>query len=45
MLYTINFSIEATTKDELQKICDDLVSDLAQKQVKWSIFSDPQWVQ
>lgn len=28
MLYTINFSIEAATKDELQKICDDLVSDL-----------------
>lgn len=28
MLYTINFSIEAETKDELQKICDDLVSDL-----------------
>lgn len=34
MLYTINFSIEATTKDELQQICDNLVSDLAQKQVK-----------
>lgn len=28
MLYTINFSIEAATKDELKKICDDLVSDL-----------------
>lgn len=34
MLYTINFSIEAATKDELQKICDDLVSDLAQRQSK-----------
>ncbi len=31
MLYTINFSIEAATKDELQKICDDLVSDLQSK--------------
>lgn len=34
MLYTINFSIESATKDELQKICDDLVSDLAQRQSK-----------
>jgi hypothetical protein len=32
MLYTINFSIEAATKDELQKICDDLVLDLQSKQ-------------
>lgn len=32
MLYTINFSIEAATKDKLQKICDDLVLDLQSKQ-------------
>ena len=34
MLYTINFSIEAATKDQLQQICDNLVSDLAQRQSK-----------
>lgn len=34
MLYTINFSIEAETKDQLQQICDNLVSDLAQRQSK-----------
>lgn len=35
--YTINFSIE-TTSDKLQKICDDLLSDLQSKaQAKQSI--------